>query len=639
MIDLKIGERFLELGKGKITIEIYNQLLQVGVIRDNFSYSFTLPYTPTNEQILGSVGKVGSTNLHQTDYPCHIFLQNTLWAVGLLIVEEASPDLYFKVKIDFDFGAFSQEIGDKKLRDIYIFSPSLSTQDREQPITTIDTNYNYFKVPIIWFSIFPPPLLIGPSGGFSILRNDVTVAFTEFGYPVFDMEVITQNLVASFNSNPDVNQICKAYYRKESTDVLNRSIDLIPLTSNNNDSWILKRADIDPSGLFPTQVTDYPFTKVDEIAPVVEPEYTHICFPRIRANEFYGTANTDFINFINDNTGAFLNRNAIIWLGTLAPIEPTGYNLYAHCPCLRLFSLITHICKSIGWTWQGDLQDDTILEKLLIYSNYASDQSRQIGMYFFNEHQRKIYFADLVPDMTVKEFFEQIQELFCLYYEFDATQKIVYINFKKTVFSNLPTESLRTRFTPRREVVEKKKNITLRYEEGLGIDSYYPPTSIYVTFQNTETYKIRAGAMPYPPDYLTDCPALWAGKGNSQMFGLGTTNSRNKMHLFFWRGLRTIAGVQRPTAEGINSQGAGSLSWSYLYANYWKGYVNYLLTSKKQEGVIWLELNFVRKALRSLAKKYEYDNLHYLIERITCEIDSENAHIAGAKIELRKLGL
>lgn len=631
IIGLKIGQKFLELGKGKITIEIYNQLLQVGIIRDNFSYAFTLPYTALNESILGSVGKVGSTDLHQTDFTCQIYLYNNLWATGILIVEEAQPYQYFKVKINFDWGAFSEAIGDKKLRDIYN-SLLLSTADRSQTLSTTDTTYNYFKIDIEWFYLFEPPVATGAVTSLGIYRNGTQVAAASITYPISDMEAVTIALVNNFNANGAVNSDFRAYYRKDEGDVLTRHIDILPLATNNNDTWILRRAETGDLG---TVITDTDFTKIDETAPTINFAYTHICFPRVRAGAFYGSTNEDFLSILNDNTSTLLNYNTILWLSAVSPAEPTDYNRYAHCPCLKLFSLITQICKSVGWTWAGELASDTILEDLLIYSNYATDQRKQIGMYSFNEHQRSVFFGDIVPDLTVKEFFEQIQELFCLYYEIDATQKIIYINFKQTVFEALPTDSLRTRFAQRREVLEKKKNVLLKYNDELNIASYYAANPTQGTFQNTDTYNIRAGAVPH--DFAN--PALWNEKGNSPMFGLGTTNNRSKMYLFFWRGTQSVQGTNRPTAEGIDTYGTGSLSWSYLYENYWKGYVNYLLTNKKQEGVIWLELNFIRKALRSLARKYEYDNLHYLIERITCEIDSENAHIAGAKIELRKLGL
>jgi hypothetical protein len=123
------------------------------------------------------------------------------------------------------------------------------------------------------------------------------------------------------------------------------------------------------------------------------------------------------------------------------------------------------------------------------------------------------------------------------------------------------------------------------------------------------------------------------------MFGLGLGNNR-KMYLFFWRGLQTVNGtVNRPTAEALDDYGTGSLEWTYLYPNYWEGFTQYLLTNKKQEGVLWIELDFVKRALRSLGRKYKYDNLAYLIERIQCEITADSDNIAGAKIEVRKLGL
>lgn len=628
MINLKIGEQFLEIGEAKITIEIYNAILQIGIIRDNFSYSFTIPYTPQNEKILGSVGKVASTDLHQDSLQCEIYINNLLWASGILTVEEASQNNFFKVKIDFGFGAFSSQIGDKKLKNIYD-SLLLDASDYSQIIPTIPTNYIYFKADIDWFFISPPPIATGGAVGYQILLNGTAVANAAISYPISDMEAVTLALVSDFNANVAVNTDFRAYYRKQEGDVLNRHIDILPLSSASTDEFILRRIE----GGSPT---DFIFTVVTETAPNPAIEYAHICYPYISANQFYGTANEDFLGKLNDGFGVALYYNTAIWLATLAPSEPADYNRYAHTPCLKLFSLITHICKSVGWTWGGELATDAVFEKLLIYSNYASDQSRQIGSYFFNEHQRAVAFATLCPDLSVKEFFEQIQEMLCLYYEFDVFNKILYINFKKTPLRALPTDSLRAKMVLKRELVEKKKNILLQYNQDLNIANYFPPNASQGDFTNTETYNIRAGAMPYE---YPNAPALWTEKGNSQMFGLGETNNRNNMYLFFWRGSQTIDGVSHPTAEAKDTFGVGSLDWTYLYENLWKEFVSYLLTNKKAEGIIWSEINFIRKALRTLAEKYEYAYLHFLIEKMQIEIDAKSTNIVGAKIEVRKLGL
>jgi hypothetical protein len=636
MINIQVNGIFLELGDAKITLEIYNALLQVGIVRDNFSYAFTIPRTAPNEQALGSIGNVASTDMHQTEPEARIFLYRALWAVGLCSVEEASIFTGYKIKLNFDYGAFARAIGDKKLADVYN-STLLDITDRQQGITTVATNYRRYFVDMEWFFPFPPPI---PSGTtvtlYFILRNGSVVANAGFTYPINDMEQVTNQLVDSFNANSAVNTDFRCYYRKDEGVLLSRAIDLLPFAASNTDTWVLRRTETDTTGTFPPTVTDIDFTTRNEQQPIPNNAYTHICFPRIRATDFYNGKNDDFLGVLNDDLNGAYYYNTSVWLAVASPAEPDNYNRYAHCPCLRLFSLITHICKSVGWTWEGDLATDTVLENLLVYSNYASDQQVQIGSYFFNEHQRTIFFGTLCPDLSIKEFFEQLQEHLCLWYDFDVSQKIMYLNFKQPVFASTDFEDMARNFAPRREIREVKRNVLLKYKDDLEIADFFGNNATQGTYQNTDTLEVRTGAMPYE---LPAYPAMWQKSGNSPMFGLGLGNNR-KMYLFFWRGLQTVNGtVNRPTAEALDDYGTGSLEWTYLYPNYWEGFTQYLLTNKKQEGVLWIELDFVKRALRSLGRKYKYDNLAYLIERIQCEITADSDNIAGAKIEVRKLGL
>jgi hypothetical protein len=155
MINIQVNGIFLDLGKSKITIEIFNALLQVGIIRDNFSYAFTIPRTAPNEQALGSVGNVASTDMHQEDPEARIFLYRALWAVGLCSVEEASMTEY-KIKLNFAWGAFAQAVGDKKLADIYD-SLLLDASEKAQSIATVSTNYRRYKILLEWFFYTHPP--------------------------------------------------------------------------------------------------------------------------------------------------------------------------------------------------------------------------------------------------------------------------------------------------------------------------------------------------------------------------------------------------------------------------------------------------------------------------------------------------
>lgn len=626
MIAIKIGSKFLDMGVAKITLEIYNALLLVGIVRDSFSYAFTIPYTANNETILGSVGKLGSTAMHQENFACQIYLNGVLWATGILIVEEASAGDSYKVKLNFDYGAFADALGEKKVATCMSIANAFG-----QAINQVPSGYKFFSLPVFFA---PYPGFVAETVNYEILIDGVSYA-TYIETSTTTLLNIAEGLASAFNSNTGVNTTWVGYGFMPSS-AGTEKITLLPVSSNASNVVTYR---IRQQTVFPTMEfweESYSFTTVSETRPALNDTYTHIAFPIIKAPKFYEEKNPDFGGVLNDFSSGY-------WTNTLAQFvspqaTPTGYNDFSHCPCLWLHSIITWVCASVGWSWEGDFKDSAIFQKLLLYSNYASDEIDDFNIpaeFNFNRHQRAINYTDLAPDITAKEFFDQIQELFCLYYDFDATDKVLYINFKKEVFDSSVQKSLNTKKIITSEKNDRKKNIQLAYQDDLNISGYYP-SNLQGAYKTTENISFRAGAM----NYEENTPALWAGKGNSPMFTLGEKNGRDKMYFFFWRGLQTIQSQLKPVATGTAGYGSGGdlmlTNGFYLYS-LWNSYVNYLLYSKKAEALLWLDIDDLRAFIRTLALKYRYGELPFLIEKVQAEIDMAQAGKVAAKAETRKI--
>jgi hypothetical protein len=627
MIGLKIGSKFLDMGVAKITLEIYNTLLLIGIVRDSFSYAFSIPYTANNENILGSVGKLGSTAMHQEDFACQIYLEGVLWATGVLMVEEATAGDSYKIKINFDYGAFADAIGEKKVATCMSIANAGG-----QAITQTASGYNFFSLQV--FSA-PYPGFFPETVNYEILVDGVSYA-TYIETPTTSLFDIATELADKFNANISINENWVAYGFLPTS--FGEKITLLPVsaTATNVVTYRIRQQTTFPTMQFWEQ--SYSFTTVLETRPALNDTYTHIAFPVIKAQKFYEDKNPDFGGTLNEFSSGYFTNTLAQFVKPRA--TPSGYNDFSHCPCLYLHSIITWVCASVGWTWEGNFKDSTIFQKLLLYSNYASDEIDGFNIpaeFNFNRHQRAITYTDLAPDMTAKEFFDQIQEIFCLYYDFDATAKVLYINFKKNVFDSNAKKSLNTKKIITLERNERKKNIQLAYQDDLNISAYYP-TTVEGNYRTTETIALRAGAMPYESIVI---PALWAGKGNSNMFSLGEKNGRDKMYFFFWRGLQNVQSQPKPIATGLGSYGAGDLmpaNGFYLYS-LWSSYIDYLLFSKKAEALLWLDIDDLRGFIRSLAFKYKYGELVFLIEKIQCEIDMSQAGKVAAKAETRKIAL
>lgn len=631
---IKANGRFLDIGENKITFEFHNSLVAVGIIRDDFTYSFKIPYTSKNLQILGMVGYVESQDLHQDSLPCELYIENQFWYIGELFIQEAVADEYITIKISFVWAAFSKEIGDKKIADLYTVPDPLNPPPFPyyQDLDTSPTNYRYYFVEVDWNRpLYPELTNPGPERVYIIKLNGVVVAAASV-WDIIDPFAPIEDLADSFNNDVTANQVARAYARDNKDGTF--WLDIVPFLPNANLDLVFVITDYPPDP--PEEVLEFPFTYYDETKPVMAQNYAHIRFPHIKTTEFYGNGNPSFIGelnkFVPDATGVYLT-NSIADFAVPAISGAPIINRYAHCPCIFLHSIITHITASVGWSWEGDFKDDTELATLLIYSNYASDQLRRVGVYEHNEHARRVYFKDIVPDLTIKQFFEQIQEMFGLYYDFDSLEKVVKINFKKDVFPTLPSSTLKGEIAVYVETLETKNAFKIAYDENLDIRNYYQDSAQQGTFKSITTQALSVGAMPYTQDF----PAYWEQKGNSPMFGVGERNNR-KMYLFFFRGYQLVNKVTESVAEASGRFGE-SLAPEALRTNYWLAFYNYQLKRKPFETIIGANLNFLKQASKSLARIYDNGTWAFVIEKIQMEIDANQQQQTLAKLFAHKLGL
>ena len=610
MLGLKVNNIFLDLFPGeKISNDFKNNFFSNGIIKDSFSYSFKIPYSPKNQAVFGDVGNPRSTSDHQTEYDVDIFILFARWKKGLLKIEGAEFLEYYEIKIDYEFGEFSNLVGQKTLKQLFEgvtfeyattnrIGVNFTIPDNHSDNTpyTENTQGNY---PRTFFSFIPIAQGSEPS----------PVPF-EYIHLVFYNDSIEQTLL-DLEAQINAGDFFTATANGKSIDIGLKNSEYISrfqlniITDFSASSNVVDRLELD--------------TSFQHFAETMTGEETDFVFPMIHFPDLYDAKNPDFAGIINNYDGTKYLIND--------PFATEGSrNTTTFIPFLKLSTVFKKIEALSGYTIQGDfIEDSRYYPNLVIYNTFCLD--KEGGTQFtFNVGESTIVYANHLPDIKVEELFEKLQSL-CLMYSFDYQKKIIFINFRKFKLTQVIRQDFTYFGVLGKEATEKKKNLRLKYKDNLNDFDFFNPIEAG-NFNEVQDLEIDFGTL----NYDTTKNAISYEKGESELFGV---NNKGSFRLLLWRGFQ--AGI--PVAEskprvgfnyGLEIQGTYG-----VYELLWKEYIDFLIKRKAVNAKFWLSLDELKGL--DIEGKIKYDNINFLIEEAQFSLeDSENPLSGGLEALLWK---
>lgn len=625
---------FLDLKpKEKISFTAQNPFF-FSDVRGSFSYSFKLPYTAKNTAELGNIGVLDSTAAHQNQYQIGIYIDSVLWFVGLMRLKAARYRTEYEAEIDVDFGDFRGLIGEKSLREVIT-----------QTFTTsvISSTYKYFYKNVeyttpaganpdtISYAVFLGAVQIAGAfakAGGTILGEGNKTAFEEL--------VTEINVYSAANGNIFTAYLSEWYPAGEG--IGEKIIELFILPQSNAYAGVLTISTFNTDD---GTVVEGFLERTAEY-PNINGTFTDFVFPEIFYEDFYQGGNINFLKILNQydvpNTEHFRN-------GTL----DTVFNKYAHSPQLYLHKIIAYLCTAAGYTAVGDFITNTDLQKLIIHNTRTTDRGLKgsdtaVSPFLdendnyldaINVHNPKITYANHLPDISVNQFLEQLQNVFCLYYRFNIKDKTMSVKFRKDVLQDFQTNavSFEDKMVITVENIEEKRNIQLQYANDVDANKFFISQKVG-SFQKTDIINVDCGTLQYSTSY----PAISDDDGNSEMFDLGIDNDF-PFRLLFWRGFIN----SKPTATANETDTFPySLRWDGakgLYESWWKDYGAFLLANKQADATCWLDLDTAKKVMERLDEVViKYGNIYYLIREMNFTVeDSSNPFSKGATCDLVKV--
>ena len=520
-------------------------------------YTFTIPAEP-NAEILDYANLLFS-NKKIVTYDCNVYLKGNFYKKAKLDITGFTK-LTFDIRVRFDKPYFA-EAAERKLRSFEYNAPTPYRYIKLYNIAEFVRTYSFVSgAPTVDFSFdiqFDAPLM------------NFAVQTKTFYYSTANPETITElitRVAKWFNDNFKLYGVyClviasnKLYFITPYTTIGKLSIvhvlDATALTQMNAPTWppdFLTMFDVWDESIklandtvFNPTNFDYDFVFFPFYAPNGNSaeNYRHV------VNHF--NPNGDYAGFQYGSTGTYLN-----------------YRYQGLIPFAFLHKVFEYIHAELGITVEDDFWDDEL--KTLVYFNnkifnqtYSTDNA--IATNNIDKINSSFKYANLLPNITYKEFVYDLANMFCLVFDYESNDEKLRVRPRKNIIQSSEvidlTESLNFDYVGETQANTYELNYTWDSAETLAqsrinpnnnlepkadvIDKPALPTpslslknSIIKTIKENLRYVLEAAATGYRWIFYDESLEDYKPADTNQKITTGlSTLFLNKMTSRFWSGL------------------------------------------------------------------------------------------------------
>ena len=436
---IKSKNEYLDLFENtKIRFEINNPFFQIDYVWGSFAYPFELRNTPKNRYLLEFPEFLENPNLFINKAEIIFFIDGIKWCDGILNITKATESS-ISASISLDYGTL--ELNDEQsLRELdlgeYVFQDEVSNATTLHYITDMDViqQYTTLKIQI------------------DVAKNGTTIA-SSFAYTPYVFANIVQDILDQINGQ----QVFLA-----SLD--GNKVKLVPYAPiPNADSYTLTIFYIEEDNggqEFIFEQVNLAFTRIINAQELNVVNTANFVFPSIKNTNYYRQKNADFVGTINF-------YDAVNNVYPYNPHEPEIKNFYTLVPMLFFKNVFTRVLELAGFEFDDNFFDDE-LSSLIIENITNIDRQHQLLEEPYNVFQERIIFANCVPDISVKAFFNLSQRLFCTMLTFDYKTKTATLKKRGDVLLSNYDYDWSEKLRPIGVEIDEKKSILLGYKDQVN---------------------------------------------------------------------------------------------------------------------------------------------------------------------------
>jgi hypothetical protein len=415
---------------------VINSPMFADALPGSFSYPFTLPTTPINQEEFGYLENSNAKKFRKTSHETTIKADGMSILKGRLNVREGFPRFY-DCDITVPYANISAEFWDSRMNTHDWGSEQLPTVTKSPNIfageipenevnfyglKTTSSRLNFYEVVVDSQTIFSHENAAGinPDDNLQTRLNEMTGVFNAQFSPRYSLAVVG-NVVQLQSQEP----VFLAFIRANIYDLTQQTFT----------------------------------TNLPKIPEYTEADIAH--FSALAEINFAGKPWRLATMNVAGNGIANLFFDGGIDLNLLA----ADRQIITPVPTLKM--ILEGIADAIGYTVSGDFHADTDLQQLCFYSGYVLDKQLEgIAMPFYIL-ESDFQYAKMMPSFTFRKFLNELRTTFNLAIRFDPFTRVMSIRKADIVAISVPTEDFTDKANPNYRTLDSenaKNNLQFRWK-------------------------------------------------------------------------------------------------------------------------------------------------------------------------------
>jgi hypothetical protein len=306
-------------------------------------------------------------------------------------------------------------------------------------------------------------------------------------------------------------------------------------------------------------------------------------------------------------------------------------NINSLQPFILLKHVIDTIAEELGFEYEGDFYAEPDLATMLIDNSQTLDLPMDlIGDTKFLFWRRSFNLNELLPDLTVVEFFKALKGRYNLGIHVSDTTKKVRITKRETIALSIDNEDITTISTPVEGGEDLRVTGIKLFQPKEDSDDFSVAETLVIGTNAEKTYEMKCGRL-----FRTKSAIFFGGmvegpytsRRDSDKFGF---------RIFHYKGLVANGTYSYPAAaiSGVEINETFTLFGNNLYTKFWQYWILFELNRR----LVKVQTRYPFRLLRyyDFERKRRFDRVNYLVKNVRFKISNQKVSISDIQLYTMK---
>jgi hypothetical protein len=312
-------------------------------------------------------------------------------------------------------------------------------------------------------------------------------------------------------------------------------------------------------------------------------------------------------------------------LANSAPMMIKNFNSVQ--PFLRMKWVLDQIADEFGFEYEGDFYEWTELDTMLIDNTQTLDTLMDyIGSSKFAFWRTSFNISELVPDISVVDFFKAIQSRYNLAIYQNETNGKIRMQFREPIAKSLAYHDITPISSPV-EMIQDDRSTGFTFKVPKESSDAFSVEETVVVGEPDRTIEIKCGRLHQTnvENFSgADVAGPYVSQKNGEKFGL---------RVFHYKGMVDNGSFEYPASDihGVNyEQLADYITTSGIYTTHWKYWLHY----EMRRVMIKIKINLPLRQLRGFdwELKRRFNRNNFLVKSMDLRVSNKGLQIVNAEL-------